>query len=643
MAYLLTQMIFALGLAAVFGGAVGWLLHRSRANADKAALRQIIHQQQGQMEQARSEVAMLADDFNDLKEQSRLEIAALQQENRRIPPLETNLEKSQLMVRQMIQKHEVQLAEVTRERDQLSARIESGRDHERMTEKLTLELAEERRQHRLLQARIRNGAETGSAGVIAGAALAEECDDTAAPRISGEETSDGNGESLFDKVVEIDSDLQADLSDEIDSGNAAADDIVTTGKIPPAEPRSANAIGPKSKKSTNARSTGTKSKKSTNARSTGTKSKKSTNARSTGTKSKKSTNARSTGTKSKKSTNASSTGTVSAGDAAVEPATAASLDELADTRLTAANDTSVLTVDAALVDEDRARTEAIASEVRSSHAAEFEQTDTRSDENDSDSDSETWGSEILAVEDAMLLDPADVLMREQDEEADHLDEYPELERNRELELGDFDAFHANEASRSVFDNSGFSEPVDEHGLRESIAEGIDRQQEAEKALIRKEAHALRREAEALLADNDSLLAGNETAASADKASAVPTDEASTISTDETSAVSGNESIPEEDESMTEEDDSPARPRYDTDWLFEPVNQRDDLTRIFGIGPVTEMALNKLGITSYSQLADLKTHDIETIAGALRIVPSKIKRQNWVGNARRELESVLENL
>ncbi len=162
MAYLLTQMIFALGLAAVFGGAVGWLLHRSRANADKAALRQIIHQQQGQMEQARSEVAMLADDFNDLKEQSRLEIAALQQENRRIPPLETNLEKSQLMVRQMIQKHEVQLAEVTRERDQLSARIESGRDHERMTEKLTLELAEERRQHRLLQARIRNGAETGS-------------------------------------------------------------------------------------------------------------------------------------------------------------------------------------------------------------------------------------------------------------------------------------------------------------------------------------------------------------------------------------------------------------------------------------------------------------------------------------------------
>jgi len=78
-------------------------------------------------------------------------------------------------------------------------------------------------------------------------------------------------------------------------------------------------------------------------------------------------------------------------------------------------------------------------------------------------------------------------------------------------------------------------------------------------------------------------------------------------------------------------------------LFEPVEQRDDLKQIFGIGPVTEKALNELGITSYSQLADLKSHEIEKIASALSIVPGRIERDNWVGNARKQLEEVLEEL
>jgi len=78
-------------------------------------------------------------------------------------------------------------------------------------------------------------------------------------------------------------------------------------------------------------------------------------------------------------------------------------------------------------------------------------------------------------------------------------------------------------------------------------------------------------------------------------------------------------------------------------LFDPVEQHDDLKQIFGIGPVTEKTLNKLGITAYSQLAELKQHDIEKIANALQIFPGRIERDNWVGSARAQLEEVLEDL
>lgn len=85
------------------------------------------------------------------------------------------------------------------------------------------------------------------------------------------------------------------------------------------------------------------------------------------------------------------------------------------------------------------------------------------------------------------------------------------------------------------------------------------------------------------------------------------------------------------------------PNQNIEPLFESVEQHDDLKQIFGIGPLTEKTLNKLGITSYSQLADLKRHDIEKIAEALHIVPDRIERDNWVGSARSQLEEVLENL
>lgn len=90
-------------------------------------------------------------------------------------------------------------------------------------------------------------------------------------------------------------------------------------------------------------------------------------------------------------------------------------------------------------------------------------------------------------------------------------------------------------------------------------------------------------------------------------------------------------------SETEVDDA------ELEQLFETVDHQDDLKQIFGIGPVTEKTLNKLGITAYSQLAELKQHDIEKIADALQIFPGRIERDNWVGSARAQLEEVLEEL
>ncbi len=102
---------------------------------------------------------------------------------------------------------------------------------------------------------------------------------------------------------------------------------------------------------------------------------------------------------------------------------------------------------------------------------------------------------------------------------------------------------------------------------------------------------------------------------------------------------------EDDEFLNSLDDALARERQSEDEVsnFEPVEQQDDLQQIVGIGPETEKALNEMGISSFAQLARLEHHEIETIASALQIVPDSIERDDWVGNARRQLEDVLEEL
>jgi predicted flap endonuclease-1-like 5' DNA nuclease len=63
------------------------------------------------------------------------------------------------------------------------------------------------------------------------------------------------------------------------------------------------------------------------------------------------------------------------------------------------------------------------------------------------------------------------------------------------------------------------------------------------------------------------------------------------------------------------------------------DQKDDLTRIMGIGPYIEQKLNEIGICNYEQISRLSEADIQTITELIDFFPGRIERDNWVGQAR----------
>jgi len=60
--------------------------------------------------------------------------------------------------------------------------------------------------------------------------------------------------------------------------------------------------------------------------------------------------------------------------------------------------------------------------------------------------------------------------------------------------------------------------------------------------------------------------------------------------------------------------------------------KDDLKRIKGIGKVYEGRLNSIGVFSFAQMAKLKDGGIEAIE-AITGFPGRVKRENWVGQAK----------
>ena len=63
-------------------------------------------------------------------------------------------------------------------------------------------------------------------------------------------------------------------------------------------------------------------------------------------------------------------------------------------------------------------------------------------------------------------------------------------------------------------------------------------------------------------------------------------------------------------------------------------QKDDLSKIHGIGPVFARTLNKMGLHTFVQIARWKPEDIAKVAKKLYTAPDRIKRDNWVAGAKR---------
>jgi predicted flap endonuclease-1-like 5' DNA nuclease len=64
----------------------------------------------------------------------------------------------------------------------------------------------------------------------------------------------------------------------------------------------------------------------------------------------------------------------------------------------------------------------------------------------------------------------------------------------------------------------------------------------------------------------------------------------------------------------------------------PTGPADDLTRMKGVGPKVATLLGELGITHYSQIAQLSDDDVAAIDQRLGVFEGRITRDRWVEQA-----------
>ncbi|MBX2824174.1 MAG: hypothetical protein KTR33_05555 [Gammaproteobacteria bacterium] len=144
MAYLLTQILLCLALAMVAGACIGWLINGFRGARREHKIREELIRQSLALNQAETDNKMIEDDYRELKYRSEESIALLKEETRQVPVLQENLEKSQTLVRQMLQKHEAEQRQVQSENNQLAVRLKELENRERAVAKLQMELNTER-------------------------------------------------------------------------------------------------------------------------------------------------------------------------------------------------------------------------------------------------------------------------------------------------------------------------------------------------------------------------------------------------------------------------------------------------------------------------------------------------------------------
>lgn len=61
--------------------------------------------------------------------------------------------------------------------------------------------------------------------------------------------------------------------------------------------------------------------------------------------------------------------------------------------------------------------------------------------------------------------------------------------------------------------------------------------------------------------------------------------------------------------------------------------KNDLKLIKGIGPFIEQKLNTIGIFTFKQIANFTDEDKETVNEVIEFFPGRIKRDDWVGQAK----------
>lgn len=65
------------------------------------------------------------------------------------------------------------------------------------------------------------------------------------------------------------------------------------------------------------------------------------------------------------------------------------------------------------------------------------------------------------------------------------------------------------------------------------------------------------------------------------------------------------------------------------------SRKDDLTKIRGIDPTLEQALNKLGTHTFIQIARWTSTDMSRVAKQLATPLDQIKRCNWIADAKKQ--------
>ena len=63
-----------------------------------------------------------------------------------------------------------------------------------------------------------------------------------------------------------------------------------------------------------------------------------------------------------------------------------------------------------------------------------------------------------------------------------------------------------------------------------------------------------------------------------------------------------------------------------------IDEKDDLTKIKGIGPCIEQKLNGIGIYTFKQISNFNTNDITKITDLIKYFPNSIEKYDWVGQA-----------